>query len=286
MKSNVGQLISNAIFSAFMMINLINDLLDLGKLEDNAFKLNYEEFNLIEVIEEAFQIVMFQAQSKDIKLRLVLEAPNTSIFKRVFCDKRRILQIILNFISNSMKFTNPHGFIKVHLRVTEEQMLKSPMIKKKMLRHAISHDEDSLSPGLSRAKVDAEMLKYIKLSITIEDNGVGISSENQDKLFTDYSMLDEHQNMNSSGTGLGLSICKQIIEQMGGSIRIESSLGTGTKFHIELGVKAFENVIKSPPVVFGNKRAESSLNLNLRQKYSPTFDQRFKPVTVSDFAFD
>lgn len=68
--------------------------------------------------------------------------------------------------------------------------------------------------------------------MTIEDNGVGISKENQNKLFQNYSRLDEHQHMNDKGTGLGLSICKNIIEKMGGDVSIESEVGHGTKFHI------------------------------------------------------
>lgn len=68
-------------------------------------------------------------------------------------------------------------------------------------------------------------MKYIKAKITIEDNGAGISKKNQKKLFTDYTRLDEHQSMNAKGTGLGLSICKNIIEQMGGTVSIESEEG-------------------------------------------------------------
>ena len=85
--------------------------------------------------------------------------------------------------------------------------------------------------------------KYIKLRITIEDNGVGISQQNQQKLFNKYSRVQETQSMNHKGTGLGLMICKQIIEQMGGSVDIESDEGQGTKFHITICLKAIDKVI-------------------------------------------
>ena len=70
------------------------------------------------------------------------------------------------------------------------------------------------------------------MQMTIEDNGVGISKPNQDKLFKNYSRLEEHQDMNDKGTGLGLSICKNIVNKMGGSVSVESDVGKGTKFHI------------------------------------------------------
>lgn len=66
----------------------------------------------------------------------------------------------------------------------------------------------------------------------IEDTGVGISPENIKKLFQDYSRLDEHQNINQGGTGLGLSICKNLVEQMGGKVDVESKLGEGSRFNI------------------------------------------------------
>jgi len=74
----------------------------------------------------------------------------------------------------------------------------------------------------------SEQTKYVKFAIIIEDNGVGISKENISKLFKDYSRLDEHQNMNHKGTGLGLSICKNLVEQMGGKVKVESEINVGS----------------------------------------------------------
>ena len=85
----------------------------------------------------------------------------------------------------------------------------------------------------------SEKLKYVKLRIVVEDDGAGISAENQRKLFKDYSRLEEHESNNAKGTGLGLSICKSIIEKIGGNVTVESSVGNGTKFLITLNLKAF-----------------------------------------------
>jgi signal transduction histidine kinase len=72
----------------------------------------------------------------------------------------------------------------------------------------------------------------------IIDTGVGIKKENLGKLFMDFSRLDEHQSMNAQGTGLGLSICKRMLEQMGGTVKVDSTEGKGTTFTIEISTKA------------------------------------------------
>ena len=87
-----------------------------------------------------------------------------------------------------------------------------------------------------------EITKYIKFKITIEDNGVGISQQNVSRLFKDYKRLEEHDKLNAKGTGLGLSICKNIIEQMGGTVSVDSEIDKGTKFHIVLQLKAIHKV--------------------------------------------
>ena len=94
------------------------------------------------------------------------------------------------------------------------------------------------------------------MEIVIEDNGVGISKENQDKLFKDYSRLDEHQNVNEKGTGLGLSICKNLVEKMGGKVRVESILGEGSKFIITNQFRCVDKVI------YHNKPNNSLSNLD------------------------
>ena len=88
-----------------MMTNLINDLLDQAKLEKSVFNLNNTYFNIIEVVQEAFQIISFQAEAKQIKLLLELDENQPFILKQVYSDRGRLLQIILNFLSNSLKFT-------------------------------------------------------------------------------------------------------------------------------------------------------------------------------------
>lgn len=254
LKMNNDQLIQNSIFSAMMMTNLINDLLDLGKLENNAFQLNVEEFNLFHLVQEAFSVVLFQAENKDINLQLQYTKKDVAAYQSVQMDKRRILQVLLNFISNSLKFTKPKGTIKLILRVLEEQVVETQQDQREskripslvnmpvatMRRSSSLHNLNN--SFILRENEVSEVMKYIKLQITVEDNGVGISKKNQSMLFKDYQRLEEHQGMNAKGTGLGLSICQKIIDQMGGTINLESVEGKGTKIHIEVNCKSLEQL--------------------------------------------
>lgn len=85
------------------------------------------------MIKEAFQIIIFQAENKSMRLYLELDQHNPTIFCKIHSDKRRTLQILLNFISNSLKFTSCKGFIKVKLSVLEEQQLEMPKEEAKVL---------------------------------------------------------------------------------------------------------------------------------------------------------
>ena len=122
-------------------------------------------------------------------------------------DENRYMQIMLNFLSNALKFTGDFGQVTVQVILQEIQQLQL----------------DSLLYETDPSKIEKE--QYAKFQIKIIDNGVGITPENKGKIFMDFSKLEEHADKNPTGTGLGLSICKQLIEQMGGAVRVDSVLG-------------------------------------------------------------
>jgi len=112
----------------------------------------------------------------------------------------------MNFLSNALKFTDKHSRITVLVKVLESQVTK---------------------------EIDAENTEmYISLQLSILDTGVGISQEGLSNLFIDFGKLEEGSSRNRQGTGLGLSICKNIIERMGGSVSVKSTLGKGTEFKV------------------------------------------------------
>jgi signal transduction histidine kinase len=104
-----------------MITNLINDLLDLAKFENSVFKIDEDYFNLIEVITEAFNIVAYSAEEKNIKLFLQFDSSKPFILTRVLTDRKRLLQILINIMSNSLKFVERDtGYLNVKLKILKE----------------------------------------------------------------------------------------------------------------------------------------------------------------------
>ena len=94
--------------SSVMLLNLINDLLDLAKKESNTFILNKSFFNLREIVKHTFTVLEFMASQKKVKLKLVIPSTQTKLFDKIYGDENRYEQILLNFVSNAIKFAN-HG---------------------------------------------------------------------------------------------------------------------------------------------------------------------------------
>ena len=118
-------------------------------------------------------------------------------------------------------------------------------------------------------------MKWIKLQLVIKDNGVGISAENIEKLFKDYSKLDEHAGMNQKGTGLGLSICKNLIMKMGGTVKVESVLGQGSSFIITIQLKVRDRVVGLPKAMLLEKK-EKIFKMMGAFIYSEAFTQKYQ----------
>ena len=122
-----------------------------------------------------------------------------------------------------------------------------------------------LDPNASEIskEFEEEQLKYIKVKLEISDTGCGIKKENLSKLFMDFGKLDEHSKMNAQGTGLGLSICKKMIEKMGGTVTVDSIVGTGTTFTVLQVLQS--NIL---PESENMKAKESMSSLSVSHDYS------------------
>lgn len=107
-----------------MLENLINDLLDLAKMENNSFKFDDDYFSLPETIYEAFQMLNFSANERKVKLRAIVDQKhNLDLVDSIYGDKRRFVQILLNFLSNALKFTDSNGVITVFIKVLDHQLI-------------------------------------------------------------------------------------------------------------------------------------------------------------------
>jgi len=177
--------------SARHLLSLINDVLDVSKIEAGQLETMSEPFNLRESIEIAARTITPLAEKKN--LELVVEI--ASEVGRVKSDQRRVEQILNNLLSNAVKFTEEGGFI--HL--TAKTVAQPPVIE-----------------------------------ISVQDTGIGIKPKDMDTLFKPFLQVDSGLARKSEGTGLGLSICKNLVEKLGGEIRVESEWGEGSTFAFTL----------------------------------------------------
>lgn len=191
------------------LLKVINDILDLSKIEAGKMEIESIAFDLRQLVEEALTVFALTAYEKRIELLCIVD-PDTPM--DIYSDPTRIRQIIINLVGNALKFTE-QGEVKVI--ISAEFREDKPAI-----------DDD------------------IKLCIKIVDSGVGISKEGISRLFKDFSQAEKSTGRIHGGTGLGLSISKQLVTLMGGEINIESELGTGTTFQFTLAAKVAPTITK------------------------------------------
>ena len=257
------EMLQMQVYSSTMNENLINDLLDLAKLENGKFSLHPEPFNLVQTVKAAFHIVHDIASQRGIKLQALIDDQNhLGLLQCIMGDDRRYQQILLNFLSNSLKFTNKGGDVTVLIRILDIQEQAQERQRKQLRSLADkivneSQDEEQMLNLIQiQSKVQEEQQepvknskKFIHLQIAIRDSGIWISNQNLGNLFMDFGKLDDKEGRNKSGTGLGLSICRQIIHEMGGSITVKSKVSKGTEFIIDMKVQG-----EQQPVVLDDQK--------------------------------
>lgn len=186
--------------SADALVNIINDILDFSKMESGKMELEEYPFDLKSCVQEVFGLFSGEASKKNLELTYYIEDQIPAI---IFGDMGRLRQVLVNLVSNAVKFTNEGG---VYLVVSLAQA-----------------EEDRLT-----------------LEFTVKDTGIGISSKKLDRLFKPFSQLDSSMTRRYGGTGLGLAICKSLVQMMGGEIAVESMEGKGATFVFTICVHTHE----------------------------------------------
>ena len=176
--------------SSKILLDLINDILDISKLEAGKMNLKLEHFNLKSMFASLMSLFEPAAQKQDLELSLTYKS---AIPEEIKADKKRIEQIIMNLVLNALKYTK-EGLIKVIVSAKD------------------------IDPG------------NVEFIIEIVDTGIGITEENQKKLFQKFSQLDNSLARSTSGTGLGLFISKELVKLMNGEIGVDSEPGKGSRF--------------------------------------------------------
>ena len=180
------------------LLGIINDILDLSKIEADKFELSEIEFNFEEMLQRVVNVVSFRVDERQQKLTVFIDK---AIPKVLIGDDQRLTQVITNLLGNAVKFTPEKGFIRIGTYFLGEKA------------------------GIC------------KIQISVTDTGIGISPEQQARLFKSFQQAEDGISRKFGGTGLGLAICKNIVEMMNGKIWIESEIGAGSKFAFTVQLK-------------------------------------------------
>ncbi|CDW73961.1 pas domain s-box protein [Stylonychia lemnae] len=225
--------------SSKFMCFLVNDLLDFFQIKNGKFKKNQQWVDLKSSIEELVEIFKIGANEKgiDIITKIDQDFPD-----QVYADEQRIKQVILNLLSNSLKFTfQGHIMIEVSYNFKSQQ-----------------------------------------LNISVADTGIGIKSEDSQKLFTLFGKLDATSKINTSGIGLGLSICKKIIEMFDGSIQLDESYIHGCKFQFSLNAPIIVNDQNNYYLEINQNFQSTSLNKTFENSSFMKYDEESKLAVEHD----
>ena len=206
-KQNARYIIRNA----KKLYGLVNQLLDLAKLESGKMKLETSEQNIIPIIKGLVLSFVSLAERKKITLQFIAQKEEI----KLFIDIDKIEKIITNLLSNAFKFTPEGGKIEVKLEEKAEQKIECKEARAEL-------------------KDDSYKLTAKCLQISISDDGIGIPKNNIDKIFDRFYRVETSRYGESEGTGIGLAVTKELVELHRGSIKVESSEGEGTTFTIVL----------------------------------------------------
>ncbi len=180
------------------LLTLINDILDISKVESGNLKLNPLTFSIVETVENLVNISQPMIKEKNIDFSFHI---NKMEKEYIYTDQLRLNQIFINILSNAIKYTEPGGRVGVNLR-----------------------EEESTIPGC------------IRMTYVVEDTGIGMSHEFMQNMYTPFSRQVDSRVNSIQGTGLGLAITKQMVELLGGTIDCQSEQGKGTTFTVALDI--------------------------------------------------
>ncbi len=195
------------------LLLMINDILDLSKIEADRLELELSPVNLSEFLSAFVKMMQMKAQSKGIEFRYDLRSP---LSHTVIADERRLRQVLLNLLGNAIKFTES-GWVALRI-------------------FAIPHDTELASQHAGRTTTT-------RLCFEVEDTGIGIASDQLQQIFLPFHQAGSRL-LRGEGTGLGLTISQRLVHLMGSAIQVHSLVGEGSRFWFELTVPISQDAVK------------------------------------------
>lgn len=199
------------------LLALINDILDLSKIESGKLEILPEEYDLSSLLHDIINMITMKAKDKGLTVELSVEE---SLPSRFLGDDIRLRQILVNIMNNAVKYTEK-GSVELTVTGTEARTGGS-------VNH--SNSDNRMLP---------DDIVYL-LTFQVKDTGIGIRQEDLAKLFQEFQRIEEDRNRNIEGTGLGISITTQLLELMGSKLEVESVYGKGSAFYFTLEQKVMD----------------------------------------------
>ena len=213
--SNIGVYAQDVKSAGNNLLSIVNDILDFSKIEAGKLDLVVAPYQLSSVLNDLNNMILFKTQDKDLGFSIEVDP---TIPDALMGDEVRIRQIYTNILNNAVKYTDK-GFVKFSLKGEKQ-------------------DEGN-----------------IILTASVQDTGIGIKAEDQDKLFTKFERLEMEHNSTVEGTGLGLSITRKLLDMMDGTIDVQSEYGKGSTFTVKIPQK----IVSDEPVGDFQARFEATL---------------------------
>ncbi|WP_164101536.1 sensor histidine kinase [Candidatus Laterigemmans baculatus] len=217
--------------SARHLLALVNDLLDISKIEANQLEVAHEPFDLQRSIGKVIQLVEPMAAAKHLQLRVEV----ADDLGETMGDERRFEQILLNLLGNAIKFTE-QGEVGIEAFVRRGPPLPKELTPPASATAKPGEEEGSGSSPEFRGDLEVRsgLAEPLYLQVQVSDTGTGIQPEELPQLFQPFRQLDSGSSRKQDGTGLGLAICRRLAELMKGEIRAESAWGQGSTFSLTL----------------------------------------------------
>ena len=215
------------------MLTIINDILDLSKIEAGRVELQQTHFSIRQCVESAVDVIANKANSKGLE---IITTVTHTVPYTITQDYKRLTQILFNLLSNAVKFTQ-QGDVIVTVDVMQPPQKRPELPSARSLSSAATPRVRPLSAETPTSTTPASPSQQCMLHFSVQDNGIGIPTEMQSRLFKPFSQVHSDAARNFGGTGLGLVISKHLTEIMGGRIWVESEAGKGSCFHFSIMCK-------------------------------------------------
>ncbi|CAD8054485.1 unnamed protein product [Paramecium primaurelia] len=250
--------------NVYLMLYMIYDIQDYARIQKKQLRLCLTDFYINEIIDEVIEMCAIQAEQKGVEIKTYYDIPSYQIHS----DPNRIKQIIMNFLSNSLKFTEQGN---ITITVSSLNSDKSQHIKRsntsKNIQYQVGDQTIQQIRKTLQGRFQENSINKLVYTISIEDTGCGIPDNIKPQLFNLFATFSNQKIENKSGTGIGLMVCKNLVGLLGPSENIDlwSEQNVGTKMSFQIYAKLSDNSMKSANYISCFKQEHSSQYLSIQQ---------------------